>query len=195
MAEHGFTVIRTDDLARELMEHDPSLRKKLTDILGTKAYFDGKLDRGYVASQIFQDKLLLEKLEGVVHPAVTHEVERIIQRSPGGPVAVESALILKTTFREIFDYIVLVEAPRDASVERVVREGRLTREAALARLAEQDYSKDSEREADLIIENSGSEEDPVKSLEAFRKKCLKLIALLEPLCYRELPEKPLHAVE
>jgi dephospho-CoA kinase len=187
MAEHGFAPVRTDDLARELMERDSALREELVKILGPKAYVGGTLDRVFVASQIFQDKSLLEKVESVVHPAVTREVEKIFHKVVAGPVAVESALILKTRFREIFDYIVLVESPREASIERVVKQGRLTSKEAEARLSVQEYDQESRDEADFYIENSGTS-------EAFEQKCLKLISLLEPLCDIDLPEIPLHGV-
>lgn len=185
MEEHGSGVIRTDDLARELMEKDATVRAALVQILGPKAYANGVLDRAYIASQIFHDKSLLAKVESVVHPAVTKEIEKIFNEK-SGMVAVESAIILKSKFRKIFDYVVLVESPKEASVERVVKQGRLTREGAEARLAEQELSQQAHDEADFFIENAGT-------AQAFEEKCRKLIALLEPLCLMELPEQPLHA--
>jgi dephospho-CoA kinase len=186
MAEHGFSVIRTDDLARELMERDSVLRAELTEILGSKAYSNGKLDRAFVASRIFQDKSMLARVESAVHPVVTREVEKIFREKKSGVVAVESALILKTRFREIFDYIMLVESPKEASIERVVKEARLTRSEAEARLSEQEYSQEAHAEADFFIGNAGSE-------ESFEEKCRNLIGILETLEFMELPETPLHA--
>ena len=69
------------------MEHDPTLRNTLTEILGTEAYINGTLDRAYIASKIFHDQSLLKKVEAVVHPAVTKEVERIFQDKKSGAVA------------------------------------------------------------------------------------------------------------
>ncbi len=186
MEEHGIAVIRSDDLARELMEKNATVRAALIQTLGPKAYANGVLDRAYIATQIFHDRSLLAKVESVVHPAVTKEVERIFRDNKEGMVAVESAIILKSKFREVFDYIVLVESPKEASVERVVKQGRLTREGAEARLAEQELSQQAHDEADFFIENAGSE-------EAFEEKCRKLIGLLEPLSSMELPDAPLHA--
>ncbi len=188
MAEHGYLVIHTDELARDLMERDAELREDITDILGPKAYSDGVLNKALVASRIFQDREVLARVEAVVHPAVTREVEKAFSEKTSGPIAVESALILKTRFREIFDYIVLIESPREASIERVVREGRLTRTEAEARLAEQEYNRESHDEADFFLDNSGSS-------EAFEEKCEKLIGLLNTLSGLELPEWPLHHEE
>jgi dephospho-CoA kinase len=186
MAGHGFQIIHSDDLARELMERDGTVREQLIEILGKKAYSDGKLDRAFVASQIFQDKSQLAKVEAAVHPVVTREVEKAFREKQSGVIAVESALILKSRFREIFDYIVLIESPEDASIERVVKEGRLTREEAETRLSEQEISQKSHDEADFFIENAGS-------AEVFEEKCRKLIGIIETLGLMELPELPLHA--
>ena len=179
-------VIGSDELARELMERDSILREELTKILGPKTYANGTLDRTFIASQIFHDQSLLKKVEAVVHPAVTREIEKIFAEKKSGVVAVESALILKTKFRELFDSIVLVESPREVSIERVVKQGRLTRDEAEARLSEQEYSQQSRDEADFFLENVGS-------ANAFEEQCRKLIALLEPLCDLDLPDAPLHA--
>lgn len=186
MAERGFTSIRSDDLARELMERDPALRETLTALLGPHAYVGDQLDRAYVASQIFHDRALLEQVEAAVHPVVTEEIERIYGAHSDGAVAVESALILRTNFREHFDYIILIESPKEASIKRVTREGRLTRTEAEARLAEQEYGDQACAEADFTIENEGTKEE-------FEEKCHQLIGILETLRGRALPDAPLHA--
>lgn len=186
MEEHGIPCVRSDDLTRELMEHDPALRKELVDILGSQAYSNGTLDRKFVASKIFSDTALRRKVEAAVHPRTTAEVERIFAAHSDEMVAVESALILQTRFYEAFDYIVLVDAPDEAAVERVVNEGRLTREDAQRRLAEQANDPIDRAEADFTLDNSGTVED-------FRAKCERFIAILEAMRTRPLPEEPLHA--
>jgi dephospho-CoA kinase len=186
MEERGYTVLRTDELAREIMERDAALRKKLIEILGPQTYNGEKLDRCFVASRVFEDNTLLKKVEAVVHPAVTKEVEKVCALQAGGAVAVESALVLRTRFREIFDYIVLVESPDAASIERVIKEGRLSAADAKARLREQDISEEDRAEADLILENDGLK-------EAFELKCQTMIDILDAIATRELPEEPLHA--
>lgn len=185
MEAHGFTVIRTDELAREMMERDVPLRTQLIEVLGTKAYSEEKLDRAYIASRIFEDNSLLKKVESAVHPAVTKEVEKVFEMQPGGVVAVESALILRTRFKEIFDFIVLIDAPEMASIERVVKEGRISAQDAEARLREQEIDENSRADADFIIENDSSKEQ-------FEIRCRTMIDLLDSLQKIELPEKALH---
>ncbi len=184
-ARGGFYCVYSDDLARELMEREPALREQLTQLLGPQTYSNGALDRKFVASKIFSDHELLKQVEAAVHPATTGEIERIFKTHPDEAVVVESALILQSPFQEAFDYIVLVEAPDDAAVERVAGEGRMERSDAAQRLSEQSMPAIDRGEADFILDNGGT-------LEAFREKCERLIDILEALKYRPLPEEPLH---
>ena len=189
MAEHGFTVISSDDVAKELMQSDPHVRTKIAALLGGDAYKDSQLDTKYVASRIFADATLLERLEAIVHPAVTAFVESVFATHGAGEiVAVESALILKTAFQDIFDYVILVDIPDDLAVQHAVASGKMTEADARARLEQQDYANQRLSEADFVIQNAGS-------LEDFTRKAKTLLLILDTLRSRDLPETPLHSIE
>jgi dephospho-CoA kinase len=190
MAERGMRIVKSDDLARELMESNSELRAKLVEILGEEAYSAStlRLDRDYIASRIFKDNSLRREVEAAVHPVVTSEIENIFrENNVGRPVAVESALILQSKFQERFDYIVLVEAPKQASIERAIAGNRMTEQDAIARFEEQSRDRPDTDEADFIVENSGSKEE-------FEKRCTALIDLLEAIGSRDLPDEPLHSL-
>jgi|GEM_PF-774391 len=186
MEARGMFAIRSDDLARDMMERDPALRAKLTEILGPQAYANETLDRKFVASRIFSDRNVRKHVEAVVHPAVTAEIERMFEAHPNEMVAVESALILSSRFQDRFDYIIFIESPDADAIARVTQEGRMSESDAGARLAEQASDPIELDEADFILENSSTK-------AAFEQKCEKLLDVLEALRNRELPPKPLHA--
>jgi dephospho-CoA kinase len=189
LAEHGMRVINSDDLAKELMQNDEKLRAKIVDLLGGRAYTGATLDRIFIATQIFQDSVLREKLEALVHPAVSGKIEEIFKSEAAGKaVVVESALILKSDFKKLFDYIILVDIEDDLAVDHAVAAGRITRADAQARLEQQAYDKQPLSEADFVIQNTGSQED-------FRTRAETLATVLEAITARDLPEVPLHAVE
>ena len=137
MEVRGTVAVRSDGLARELMERDPALRAKLTQILGQQAFAQDTLDRKFVASRIFSDRTVRKQVEAVIHPGVTAELERSFEAHPNEMVAVESALILQTCFRERFDYIILIESPDEEAIARVTQEGRMSKADAEVRLAVQ----------------------------------------------------------
>jgi dephospho-CoA kinase len=189
LAEHGMRVINSDDLAKELMQNDEKLRAKIVDLLGGRAYTGATLDRIFIAAQIFQDSVLREKLEALVHPAVSGKIEEIFKSEAAGTaVVVESALILKSDFKKLFDYIILVDIQDDLAVDHAVAAGRITRADAQARLEQQAYDKQPLGEADFVIQNTGPQED-------FRTRAETLATVLEAITARDLPEVPLHAIE
>ena len=65
----------------KLMVKHPSLRSKIIDLIGSDAFTaKGHLNQ-LIASMAFQDKSILEKLNGIVHPAVREDFERFIKTS------------------------------------------------------------------------------------------------------------------
>ncbi len=189
MTERGIEVVNTDQLAKELMQGDPSLQARIAELIGAAAYRDGKLDRGFVASQIFQDAEKRQMLEAIVHPAVMQAVDEVFRRSqPGKMVAVESAILLQLDLDTDFDYIILVDTPDDAVIARLAASGRVTEEDARKRLAEQHWETVHRSEADFVVENYGTEAE-------FEKRCAALLAMLNALALRPLPEEPLRSIE
>src|SRR5262249_44450588 len=82
MQRRGIPVIRSDDVAKKVMEGDPKLRGAITGILGPDCYNHGIINRSYIASKIFSDRALREQVEAVVHPATTAEIERMVESDP-----------------------------------------------------------------------------------------------------------------
>jgi dephospho-CoA kinase len=189
LAQQGIRVLNTDDLAKNLMVRETNLRSAIEELAGTDVYQDGELDRKLLASKLFKDSDLREKLEAIVHPAVTQEVEREFADAPAESiVAVESALILSSNFRKFFDYIILVDAPNETVLERVRQYSAISEEDAKRRLSVQDYEHANYEEVDITIENSGTQEE-------FFGRALTLAQMLKVLAHREMPAEPLHADE
>ena len=188
LAEHGMTIISSDDLAKDLMQNDPKLRADIIELLGGRAYTGATLDRIFVASQIFHDSILREQLEALVHPAVSHKIEQMFREGqPSKAIVVESALILKTEFKKIFDYIVLVDISDELAIDHATATGRITRADATARLKEQCYDDQPLGEADFVVQNNGSPAD-------FQTRAETLAVVLETILGRELPAEPLHSL-
>jgi dephospho-CoA kinase len=189
MEGRGMTVLNSDILARGLMESDPKIREKIAALLGSEAYTGGQLNRSYVASKIFSNAALRQEVEEIVHPAVGREIEYVFQNSmPGKAVVVESALILQSELWKTFDYIILVDSPDEAVLQRIAAQGRLTREDTQNRLAQQNYDHQSREEVDFILANDATEGQ-------FIERCNALLSLLDVLALRELPEIPLHQMK
>ena len=115
---------------------------------------DGALDRKRLAGIIFSDSSAREKVEAVVYPAVLADFKRWKSRQKGAPfVVLESAVALsKPIFDALAQAVVLVDAPPEVRLARVMRRDSLDAEAVMRRMAAQRIPMDR---VDVILSNDG----------------------------------------
>jgi dephospho-CoA kinase len=162
-SNQGIPVLSADDIAKELMQKDVSLRAGLRALLGPSAYRpDGSLDRSFVAAKIFSDASLQKKVNKLVHPAVEAEVDtrfRTLQEAGHAVGIVEAALIYEAGFDKRLDVVIVVDAPEDERIRRVVARDGSSVEQVEGRIAAQLAPEKKARKADYIIHNTGSRSD------------------------------------
>ncbi len=147
-----------DQGARRLMESDHDLKNKIVDLLGPEAYHgDGRLNRKWIASRIFDDDDLLTRLNYLVHPAVDKD-----SRAWHSDLALnvpfslrEAALTFESGQYLHLDAVISVEAPYGLRIDRVMARDMADREAVKARMQHQWPDDRRRMMADFIIENDG----------------------------------------
>ena len=157
----GVPLYCSDEMAKKLYDTDESLRGALLSLLGRDIMKDGVIQREAMARKIFSSADLLQKTEELVHPAVMRDFERWKEKWRGSDfVIMESAIILqKPLVRRAADRILLVTAPEELRIERVIRRDNTTREAVLKRMAAQMTDEKMRAMADFTIfagENEGN---------------------------------------
>lgn len=163
-------VVRADEVGRDLMRPGTDCTRQILALFGPEAAdAAGKLDRAWIADQIFHDPAKRDALNAIVHPAVRREVCRLIDqnRACGWQYFfLESAILIEADYREICDEIWYIYADVPVRVKRL-REGRAyTEEKSLAVMKNQ-LSEEAFRNAcDAIIDNSGAFEDTAEQIEA-----------------------------
>jgi dephospho-CoA kinase len=144
-----------DSRAKELYDEDPVLLAEVAGIAGEDVLVDGRLDRSRLAARIFSDREMLFKIESVVHPAVTRDFYGWLEEQNSKLVIFESAILLdKPYLRGIVDYVLLVTAPEELRIERVMARDGLSREAVERRLANQMSDEQRRKMADYILETN-----------------------------------------
>lgn len=139
----GYPVYYSDARAKELYDSDNELLCGMVQLLGNDIINNGKLSKAVVASKIFKDRSLLERVEQLVHPAVLRDFNKwkSEQQSVMGDkkfVLFESAIILeKPFFKGTADKVLNVVAPMDLRIERVVKRDNVTVEQVLDRMSKQ----------------------------------------------------------
>ncbi|MEW2922306.1 dephospho-CoA kinase [Muricauda sp. ANG21] len=169
-------VYDSDKEAKALMVTSKELRKDITQLLGKEAYKDDVLNRAFIAEKVFKDPKMLEMLNAIVHPAVRKHFLEWARKKSVPYVIQETALIFENEGQDKYDYTILVTAPEEVRLQRVMERDGATKEQILQRMANQMADKEKIPLADFIVENMelGTTEKKVKELHA------KLLALSTP---------------
>ena len=149
----GFQLYDTDREAKRLILSDASVRQAIIALLGPEAYADGVYQTAYVASRVFADKDLLQALNAIVHPAVIRDIQ---QRTQQGDWVIESALLFSSGIAELCDKRILVTAPEEVRIQRVVQRDKTDAEQVRARIRAQEAEQDWAAQADIIVFNDGT---------------------------------------
>jgi len=150
-------VYHADLEARRLMNTHPGLVTGIRELLGDEAYREGVLDRKYVGSRVFTDEDLLQSLNRIVHPVVREDFLAWAGDQKGVPYVVEEAAILFESGADRFmDYTVLVYAPAEVRISRVVERDHVNREEVIRRMSHQWDEEEKRSRAGEVIFNDGS---------------------------------------
>ena len=153
LQRRGVPVWDSDSAAKSL--YTPALLDSLEKEFGRSfRAADGGLDRKALSAHIFKDDAAREKLESLLYPALKEDFLRWKAAQAGVPmVVIESAIALsKPLFSGLWDAVVLVDAPQEVRLERVMARDACSREAALARMRSQSQPAG----ADVVIRNDGT---------------------------------------
>ena len=164
LRERGIPVYECDARTKGLYARRPSLITQLEKALGTPLrQADGTLDKARLAALIFSDSQARETLEGIVYPLVLQDYRRWLSRQKAPFVVIESALILsKPLFDDIYDAAVLVEAPEELRLQRVMARDGATREDVLRRMQAQAFPMDK---VDAVLPNAGTDAELSAAVE------------------------------
>ena len=173
--EMGFPVYYSDVRAKEIVNADELLKKGIIELLGEKAYDEnGLYDRKYVAEIVFNDEELLQKLNGMIHPAVKYDFEKWVGNQTTEFVFKETALLFELKLNESCFKSVLVTADDNLRLKRVMdRDGKTYREVENV-MNKQMPEKDKIKIADFVIFNN----DGMDELQAETENVIRQIEKL-----------------
>lgn len=150
----GIPVFSADAEAKDIMDNDKSIIKRINSYAGKNLYPDGKLDRTMLATLIFNDSSLLEKVNSLVHPIVFEHFRgwELEQTTPY--VIMEAAILFESGASGLVDKIATVVAPIEERVDRVIHRSSLSREQVMERMRNQMDDYERIKFSDYIIPNS-----------------------------------------
>lgn len=137
----GIPIYYADARGRQLQDTDPQLRAQITALLGAEAYTaEGLLYRPWVAQRVFGNPDLLQSLNRLVHPAVHADAAAWFAQQAAQGIRVagyEAAILFEFGRQSDFDAVMLVMAPEDVRIQRVMARDGISEADVRARMARQ----------------------------------------------------------
>jgi dephospho-CoA kinase len=158
--ELGATVVDADHLARQAVEPGTPALARIAEAWGTWVLTDtGELDRGALRQIVFADPDARERLEAIVHPAVgalRDAAYRDAEARGEALVVADVPLLFEVGMVDEVDVVVLVDAPGEVRLMRLVGDRGLSADEAQRMIAAQMPAELKRARADIVIENTGS---------------------------------------
>ncbi len=167
-AECGGIIVDGDVIAREVVQPGTEGLAKLVETFGEDILLpDGSLDRPALAAKAFADDEQRAKLNAIVHPLVGRRREEIIAAVPDDAVVVEDIpLLVETGMAPTFPLVVVVYADAEVRVKRLVEIRGMSEQDARARIAAQATDEQRAAIADVLLDNSGTQQEIVDKARA-----------------------------
>lgn len=127
-----------DAEAKKLMNTSEEIKIKLISEFGEEAYHEGKLNRPYIASLVFNHPERLQKLNSIVHPLVRKHFKEFIQAQAKDTLIIyENAILFEIKSDLVCDVVITVTAPEDVRVARVTQRDGITEKEVQDRMRNQ----------------------------------------------------------
>jgi dephospho-CoA kinase len=155
-ASLGAYVVDTDAIAREVVAPNSDGLREIARVW-PQAVRGGALDRAALADIVFSDPSARERLNALLHPHIRRvAMERDSRARPGQLVVHVVPLLFETGYDRLVDKSVLVVAPLEQRITRVVERDKLDETRVRARIAAQIEPEQARGSADFVIENDGN---------------------------------------
>jgi dephospho-CoA kinase len=172
-AEHGAVVIDADRLAREAVEPGTPGLAAIAERFGPGVIDgDGRLDRPALGAIVFADEEARLDLNGITHPAVAallkERLAETAQADPDAIVVYDVPLLAESGGRRdgLFRFVVVVEAPAEVRVQRLIELRGMAADEAARRVASQASDEERRALADVVIDTSGSLDETAQQTDA-----------------------------
>lgn len=173
-AELGAVIIDADQIARDVVEPGEPALAELAEAFGEGILLDdGSLNRGELAKRIFVSAEKTELLNSITHPRIEQRTEEQFNAAGDAIIVFDSPLLIEMGQSEAQDLVVVVHTPVEVRLDRLVESRGVDREDAKQRIAKQISDDKRLQFADVVLENSGTEEDLVRQVDRIWERIIQ----------------------
>lgn len=153
----GVPVYEADAASKEIIDTDKQLQQKLQKLLGDEVVKQGRIDRPYMARKIFNNDELLQQANALIHPAVGEHFKEWYGQQKAPYIIREAAILYESGTHKDCAKVVVVTAPEQMRIDRVVKRSKTTEEEVRQRMAKQWPEEEKVKRADYVVNNDHSD--------------------------------------
>ena len=146
---HGIDVYDCDAAAKRLIRTSTTIRQQLTALIGPEVYIGDQLDKAVVAHFLLESEANAKAIDQIVHPAVFRDF------AESGMEWMESAILYESGINQLVDRVIVVTAPEEIRIQRVMQRDGISREKTLQWIQRQWPQEEVRQRADYEIINDG----------------------------------------
>ncbi len=154
LMRRGELVYDSDMEARILQNTNKDLIERIKEEFGD-VYTPAGLNRSKLAKIVFNNPQKLQILNSIVHPAVIDDIKRWIKENSDRKfLFMESAILFESNLETLMDKVVVITAPEDVRITRVMDRDRVSEESVRARIRNQMPEEDKIKKADWVYDTN-----------------------------------------
>ena len=154
----GVKTFSADLSAKKLVNSDIILINLIKDSFGNDIYKNNILDSKKLSSIVFDNPDKLKTLNSIIHPAVASDFKDFLDMNKDHYIIKEAAIIFETKSENKYDKIILVRAPLESRIERVMNRDKVSRKEVMKRIDNQMDESSIIDKCDYIIDNYNEED-------------------------------------
>ena len=149
----NFPVFDSDEEAKRILRQNPTVRKQLIQLFGKAVYTKEELNRPILANIIFNDEVALMKINALIHPLVRHDFNEFAKNQKSNLIFNEAAILFESNGHEQLNKTILISAPKDLRIKRVMERDNCSKQDVLIRMNKQWTDEQKRKLADFEIVN------------------------------------------
>ena len=164
-----------DTKAKELVANNKRLQHEIVTRLGEEAVVEGRYITSFVAQEVFSNKEKLDKLNAIIHPYVQQDFLQWKQSQQAPYVIKEAAILFESGSYRDCDFIIMVTAPLEERIKRVMLRDKIDRETVEKRIKNQWNDEKKIELSTFVIENREIDKN-LDKIEIIHSKIVKMTA-------------------
>lgn len=152
----GWQVIDADQVAHQVRDYNPQVRRALIERFGAQLFATGKLDTKLLGSMVFDDHQALADLNALLQPLIRQEIKRQVQAAVERPLVLEIQLLVEQHYQSLCDVVVVAATSKRRQLQRLIQRDHLNTHEAQSRIAAQLPLTAKIKQADWVIDNNST---------------------------------------